>query len=124
MRALSAEGVLALRPDLILAVEGSGPPGVMDILRSASVPLVVVPDGRTVDGMDRKIRTVAEALGVEAAGRVLAEKVHAGMAAVVDRTAAIPDRKSVLFVPRLTACRPMGAGPDTATPPLPTKSHP
>src|SRR3546814_14652236 len=64
--------------------------------------------------MDRKIRTVAEALGVEAAGRVLAEKVHAGMAAVVDRTAAIADRKRVLFVLSLTDGRPMGAGRDTA----------
>src|SRR3546814_19078382 len=64
--------------------------------------------------MDRKIRTVAEALGVEAAGRVLAEKVHAGMAAVVDRTAAIADRKRVLFVLSLTDGRPMGAGQDTA----------
>src|SRR3546814_1341830 len=122
MRALSAEGVLALRPDLILAVEGSGPPGVMDILRSASVPLVVVPDGRTVDGMDRKIRTVAKALGVEAAGRVLAEKVHAGMAAVVDRTAAIADRKRVLFVLSLTDGRPMGAGQDTAADAIDRKS--
>lgn len=114
MRALSAEGVLALRPDLILAVEGSGPPGVIDILQGASVPMVLIPEGHSVEGMDRKIETVAEALGLPEEGRALAARVHAEMAAVVDRTAAIPNRRRVLFVLSLTDGRPLGAGQDTA----------
>ncbi|MFN4087853.1 MAG: hemin ABC transporter substrate-binding protein, partial [Alphaproteobacteria bacterium] len=109
MRALSAEGILAMRPDLSLAVEGSGPPGVIDILRSVSVPLVVVPDDRTPEGLDVKIETVAAALGQAEAGRALARQVHSELDAVLARTGAILARKRVLFVMSLTDGRPLGA---------------
>lgn len=114
MRALSPEGVLALRPDLIVAVEGSGPPGAVDILRSASVPFVMVPDGRSLEGIDRKIELVAEALDVPEAGRALAAAVHDDLEAVLATTGAVPRRKRVLFVMSLTDGRPLGAGRDTA----------
>jgi len=114
MRALSAEGVLALRPDLILAVEGSGPPGAVDILKSASIPFVMVPDGRTLEGIDRKIERVAVAFGVPEAGRDLAARVHDDLAAVLAKTGAVTARKRILFVMTGTDGRPMGAGQDTA----------
>lgn len=114
MRALSAEGVLALRPDLILAVEGSGPPGVMDILRGASVPLVSVPEGRSIAGLDAKIELVADALGVPEAGHALAARVHAEMEAAVALTSRVKQRRRVLFVLGLSDGRPMGGGQDTA----------
>ena len=42
MRALSAEGVLSLSPDLILARSTSGPPVTLDQLAASSVPIVLV----------------------------------------------------------------------------------
>jgi Periplasmic binding protein len=44
MRQLSAEGVLALSPTLILALQGSGPKETIDILGQSKIPFVAVPD--------------------------------------------------------------------------------
>ena len=58
-RRLSAEGVLSLAPDLILASEGSGPPPVIDQLEASGVRIVWVEDGYGPDAAIGKIRTVA-----------------------------------------------------------------
>lgn len=67
-RQLSAEGVLSLNPDLILALEGAGPPPVISQLRSAAVRVETIPDTPTVDGARQKIRRVAGLLGQADAG--------------------------------------------------------
>ena len=69
MRALSAEGVLSVNPSLIIAVEGSGPPEVLDVLEAASVPFVLVPEAKDGDGVIRKIEMVADAVGARCRGR-------------------------------------------------------
>ncbi|WP_164135326.1 ABC transporter substrate-binding protein, partial [Stenotrophomonas maltophilia] len=40
MRQLSAEGVLGLNPELILATEGAGPKETISVLSAAKVPIV------------------------------------------------------------------------------------
>jgi iron complex transport system substrate-binding protein len=73
-RQLSAEGVLSLNPDLILALEGTGPPAVLDQLRSADVRVETIADEPTVEGAKQKIRRVAELLGrVDAGNELIAE---------------------------------------------------
>jgi iron complex transport system substrate-binding protein len=59
MRALSAEGILGQKPDLILMEEGSGPPPVIEILKASEVPMVVIATPPKVDAIGRKIRDVA-----------------------------------------------------------------
>ncbi len=44
MRQLSAEGVLGLNPQLILAIEGSGPKETLEVLETAKIPLVTFPE--------------------------------------------------------------------------------
>src|SRR5262245_31574382 len=44
MRQLSTEGVLALSPTLVLALQGSGPKETIDILGQSKIPFVAVPD--------------------------------------------------------------------------------
>lgn len=55
LRALGAEGVLSLKPSLVLAAEGAGPPDVLRIIEGAGVPLVRVPDDPTPRGVMRRI---------------------------------------------------------------------
>src|SRR5215470_9314299 len=66
MRQLSAEGVLGLNPSLILAIQGSGPRETVDILETAKVPLVLVPETFSEQGLLDKISLVGHAMGVEA----------------------------------------------------------
>lgn len=73
-RQLSAEGVLSLDPDIILALEGTGPPAVLDQLRNADVGVETIPDEPSVAGAKQKIRQVAELLGrVDAGDDLVAE---------------------------------------------------
>src|SRR4026208_2007802 len=62
MRQLSAEGVLGLNPSLVLAVQGSGPKETMDVLEAAKVPLVLVPETFSEQGLIDKIKLVGHAM--------------------------------------------------------------
>ncbi|MFN7104238.1 MAG: hemin ABC transporter substrate-binding protein [Pseudorhizobium sp.] len=114
MRALSAEGILAQKPDLVLAEEGSGPPPVLDILRASAVPMVMVPTPPTTEGIPQKIRDVGTAVGLEKEAAELAEKTAADLKAVMDEIAAFDGaKKRVLFVLSLSNGRVMASGADT-----------
>lgn len=114
MRALSAEGILAQKPDLILAEEGSGPPPVLDILRASAVPMVTVPTPATADGILQKIRAVGTAVGLAKESAELAEKTGEDLKAVTDEIAAFDGtKKRVLFVLSLSNGRIMASGSGT-----------
>jgi len=115
MRQLSAEPILALGPQLVLAIEDSGPPAALDQLRDAGVPVVVVPDDYTPEGVLEKIEMVAAALDAEAAGKALRDRVGAELAAVRQAFADVPDRPRVLFLLSISKSRtPVAAGHNTA----------
>ncbi len=80
VRRLSAEGVLSVNPDLILAVEGAGPPETMDLLKEAALDVIEIENGFTRASVNEKILAVAAVLGVPEKGDVLAAKVDAEIA--------------------------------------------
>ncbi len=113
VRALSPEGVLSVDPDLILAIEGSGPPETMEVLRDADIALVTVPEGHDADAILRKVTVVADALGVPEDGARLASRVAAQLAkAVAGSQAETPPR--VLFILSMQGGRIMAAGTGTS----------
>lgn len=77
---LSAEGVLALDPSVMLVDASIGPPEVLDALRRSGIPIVFVDDEQSLAAVPRHIGEVAAALGVPAAGDRLAERVAAEIA--------------------------------------------
>jgi iron complex transport system substrate-binding protein len=98
MRQLSAEPILALGPDLVLAIADSGPAAALQQIRDAGVPVVTVPDDYTPEGVLEKIDIVAAALGVEAKGRALRAEVAAELAAVKAAFGDVAARPRVLFL--------------------------
>jgi iron complex transport system substrate-binding protein len=72
MRQLSAEGVVGLDPQLVLAIAGAGPKETIDVIDAAKIPLIVVPDSYSEAGMIEKIRLVAKVVGLQARGECLA----------------------------------------------------
>lgn len=114
MRQLSAEGVLALSPTLILAIEGSGPKETLDVLHQAKVPFVSVPDTFTGDGIIDKIDTIARVIGAPERGACLAGVVRRDLAAVDAMRGQIRQRAAVAFILSLANGRPMIAGRGTA----------
>lgn len=67
----SAEAILALRPTLVVAREDTRPTQVLDQVRAAGVPVILVPIEPTVEGAKRRIRLLAQAVGRLEAGEAL-----------------------------------------------------
>ncbi|MBV0892698.1 ABC transporter substrate-binding protein [Paracoccus sp. Z118] len=112
-RALSPEGVLSVRPDLILAEEGAGPPATVELLRSGGVTFVTVPDAFDAEGVAARIRTVGEALGAGDRADALAAAVTEQLAQVAAEAETRPHPR-VLFVLAADGGRILASGTGTA----------
>lgn len=116
MRQLSSEGVLSVDADLILAIEGAGPPETMDVLNAASIPIVSIPNESTAEGIGKKIDAIGAALDVPDKAKALADRVSADLQAAETASQSVPhaDRKRVLFILSTQGGRIMAGGRDTA----------
>ncbi|MCO6385435.1 hemin ABC transporter substrate-binding protein [Aliihoeflea sp. 40Bstr573] len=114
MRALSPEGVLSADPDLILVLEGAGPPEAMEVIRSASVPVVTVPESFDRDGVLAKVEAVGKALGEEEAAAELATRIDADLRVAEDAASGVDDPARVLFILSMEGGRVMASGTGTA----------
>ncbi|OOG67768.1 Hemin-binding periplasmic protein HmuT [Ensifer sp. M14] len=100
MRALAPEGIIAVNPTAIVAVEGSGPPEALAILKDANIAFTSVPETFDKDSIPAKIRSVGAFLNVPDKADALAKSVEADLdAAVADGAKrAESERKRVLFI--------------------------
>ncbi|MBN8988295.1 MAG: hemin ABC transporter substrate-binding protein [Rhizobiales bacterium] len=114
MRQLSAEGVLGLNPSLVLAVQGSGPKETMDVLEAAKVPLVLVPETFSEQGLLDKIKLVGDAMGAAARAECLTKAVTGDLAQLRALRAKVTKPVRVMFVMSLLNGRAMAAGQKTA----------
>ena len=114
MRQLSAEGVLGLNPSLVLAVQGSGPKETMDVLEAARVPLVLVPDVFSEQGLLDKIRLVGHAMGADKRAECLTAAVTEDLAQLRTLRAKVTKPVRVMFVMSLLNGRALAAGKNTA----------
>jgi len=70
---VSAEGVLALHPTLILADTQSGPPEAIDALRAVGVPIVILPEVWSIAEAIPRAKLLTSALGMPNAFPPLAQ---------------------------------------------------
>lgn len=114
MRAVSAEGVLAMRPTLILAMADAGPPPAIETLRASGIPLIRIDDTLSPAAVVGRVRTLAKLVGAEAKGRSVIAEVDARFRELGAYRRTHAARKRVLFVLSLQNGRPMVAGRGTA----------
>lgn len=98
MRTLAAEGLLAQKPTLLIGGESAGPPAVLEQLRSAGVPVVIIASPTTLAAPAQKIREVAAALGVPTAGEQLATATQAEIDAAMTLAAKATTHPRVMFL--------------------------
>ncbi|MCZ2104355.1 MAG: ABC transporter substrate-binding protein [Comamonadaceae bacterium] len=67
-RGFAVEGVLSLRPDLVLASDQAGPPEALAQLRAVGLPVVSIPSAPNVPALEQGIDAVATALALDAEG--------------------------------------------------------
>ncbi|MFE0786691.1 hemin ABC transporter substrate-binding protein [Streptomyces mutabilis] len=79
---VSAESVLSLKPDLVIAETTTGPEEAVDQIRAAGVPVLFVEAAGGLDDVGPRIQAVADALGVPAAGKELTRRSEQRIEAV------------------------------------------
>lgn len=94
LRQLNAEGILSLRPTLVLASSQAQPSLVLQKVAGSQVQVVNVPDGYDATAMDNKVRVIADALGKASQGEALRQTLRDEMAKIP----AQPLNKRVLFI--------------------------
>lgn len=114
MRALSAEPVLSVNPDVILAIDDAGPPEVLEQLQAAGVKVLTIPDEPSIEGVYRKIRYVAGVLGQEQRGEQLIGGIEREYRDVTKVLSAAETRPAVLFLLSFGRGAPLAAGRDTS----------
>jgi iron complex transport system substrate-binding protein len=116
MRRLAPEGIIAVNPTAIVAIEGSGPPEALALLKEANIPFTTVAETYDKEGILAKIRTVGAFLGVNDKAEVLARSVKKELDTALADSAARPEseRKRVLFILSTQDGKVMASGTDTA----------
>ncbi|MQR01965.1 ABC transporter substrate-binding protein [Glaciimonas sp. GS1] len=115
-RALSAEGVLSLRPDLLLTSAEAGPPAALAQIAAAGVQVIKLGNGHDVQTVRDRIRGTAAALNLSPCGKNLLQRFdmewQATLAEVDRNKSAKPLR--VMFILSNSGTQAMVAGRDTA----------
>lgn len=114
MRALSAEGVLSLKPTLIIATTAAGPPGALDQLKATGIEIMVLPDHYDYDSVVAKIAAVGKVTGKVAEADAMIARGRDAMKSLAVTLARTTRHPRVLFLLSMTGGAPQAAGRDTA----------
>lgn len=114
VRQLASEGVLSLRPGLIIATHDAGPPLTIAQLRAAGVRVEVMPVVRSPQDIVAKVRAVGRLLDRTEAADALAAEMQRTLAALARDVAAMPRHPRVAFLMSFGQSSPLVAGTDTA----------
>lgn len=113
MRNLSAEGILSLSPDLLIASAHAGPPAVLEQIRNVGVEVIILPEAYSEAGVADKITAVAALLNKQEAGVRLAAKTRADFQQLADRRAQLTRQPKTLFFMAISQGAPLVSGRDT-----------
>ena len=97
-RTLSAEGILSLRPTVVIGSTEAGPPTVIQQLRAAGVTVLIIPEIVTLDAGPRKLRLLGRALGVPNRGERLARQVEGQIATAKREASRTSSRPRAAFL--------------------------
>ncbi|MBP2171209.1 iron complex transport system substrate-binding protein [Erwinia toletana] len=110
MRQLNTEGILALKPTLVLASELAKPSLVLQQVEQAGVKVVTITGATDLKAIDSKIATIATALQRQDAGKNLQQRIDKQLSALP----AQPLPVKALFILAHSGMTAMAAGRNTA----------
>ncbi|MFP2683047.1 heme/hemin ABC transporter substrate-binding protein [Enterobacter ludwigii] len=110
LRQLNAEGILSMRPTLVLASAQAQPSLALKQVEESHVSVVTVPGSHDLSVIDDKVRVIAEATHREAQGDALRARLRQALAALPTS----PLDKRVLFILNHGGMTAMAAGQQTA----------
>lgn len=97
---LSAEGILAARPTLVVGQTDVKPPAVVEQIRAAGVPVELIKEPSSIEEAEQRISKLAAIVGKEEAGKKLLEGLRSDLKTFEARKAELGDKveKRVLFL--------------------------
>lgn len=113
-RQLSAEGLLSLGPDLVIAVGAAGPRESLEAIGRAGVRIETLPDDWSEAGVVARIERIGAAIGRPERAAEEAARVRAGFARLDERRREICGGPRAMFVLTFQNGRPLVAGRGTA----------
>lgn len=113
-RALSAEGILSLNPDLIILTEEAGPPPVLKQIESAGISLLKLKAGRSIDDVKENISALGKALHRVEKAETLIKQINVESEKLADIIKKQSSPKKAMFILQHGGGAPMVAGTGTA----------
>ncbi|WP_322844825.1 heme/hemin ABC transporter substrate-binding protein [Pseudomonas sp. B33.4] len=116
-RSLSAEGILSLRPDILIGTEEMGPPPVLLQVKAAKVQVELFSAQPDLPTVERNVTRLGQLLGADAQARQLLESYQQQLDAQKVRAADAQSRQKapgVLLLLGHAGGKPLIAGKDTA----------
>ena len=98
VRQLTAEGILSLNPTLIISTEGAKPMAVLEQIRGAGTPVLLVTDEPTPEAVAQKIETIGHALQKSDRADELVTEMKTKLARAETLRGTLAEKPSVMFV--------------------------
>ena len=98
--ALNAEGIISLRPTLVVVTSDVGPPQVIEQLKAGGVAVLTLPADYSVEAVKGKVRTIARTLGLDAKGEEVAASIDRDVEEVKRLLSRAQSKPKVMFVGR------------------------
>ncbi len=98
--ALNAEGILSLKPTLVILGADSAPPQIFEQLRSAGIAVLTLTPNYTIKTVKSKVSTIAKAVGADAKAAEINSSIDNEMNEVNKMLANLEEKPKVMFVGR------------------------
>lgn len=97
-RTLSAEGVISLKPTLVIISADAGPPPAIQQIENAGIKIARVNTDSTVEGTKAKIRQIAELVGRKEQGETIVKKLESELADADKVVASLDKKPKIAFI--------------------------
>ena len=97
-RMLPSEGILSLKPNLVILTSESGPKSVIDQLHQLNIEVVTVDAGRSLENIYKCISIIGSTLDKEAEARLLIKKLKNEKLQLDRQVKSLSEKPRVLFI--------------------------
>lgn len=98
-RQLSAEGILSLKPDLVILAQDAGPDAVVQQIKASGVNLLHLEDKQSLEGIREAIAKIAEVIQAQENAKSLIDKIVADEQKLIGlRTRHSTDKKALILI--------------------------